>query len=186
MGEIRTVKGRERERATAAERAVQPRRDGNCSENQCRPDSLTTSALGSYGYLRMAPPNRRLHEEGHQAASCEAHRQKEHWRDRASGRIANPRYDALRDEAAKVATELIAASPAAAEAPVKNFDGRLHQPPAQHNRRNRAYRRETRDQPVLRQGIHRSAEGGRAFRDGERRSHCSRRPCAGPGGGALG
>src|ERR1700676_3322248 len=155
MGEIRTVKGRERERATAAERAVQPRRDGNCSENQC-PDSLTTSvvrrigcircaacaaypptaatlpphfpgptntdsllqvdlwtlrASGSYGHLRMAPPNRCLHEEGHQAASCEARRQKEHWRDRASARIADPRYDVLRDEATKVAHRIDRSEP---------------------------------------------------------------------------
>ena len=44
--------------------------------------SRVLRALGSYGHLRMAPPNRRLHEEGHQAASCEARRQKEHWRDR--------------------------------------------------------------------------------------------------------
>jgi hypothetical protein len=59
--------------------------------------------LGSNRHVRMAPPDRRLHEEGHQAASCEAGRQKEHWRDRASGRIADPRDDVLRDEAAKVA-----------------------------------------------------------------------------------
>ena len=63
----------------------------------------TLRALGSYSHFGMAPPNRRLHEEGHQAASCEAHRKKEHWRDRASGRIADPRDDVLRDEAAKVA-----------------------------------------------------------------------------------
>jgi hypothetical protein len=63
----------------------------------------TLRALGSYSHFRMAPPNRRLHEEGHQAAGCEARRQKEHWRNRASGRIADPRDDILRDEAAKVA-----------------------------------------------------------------------------------
>jgi hypothetical protein len=63
----------------------------------------TLRALGSYSHFRMAPPNRRLHEEGHQAAGCEAGRQKEHWRNRASGRIADPRDDILRDEAAKVA-----------------------------------------------------------------------------------
>jgi hypothetical protein len=48
----------------------------------------------------MAPPYRRLHEEGHPAAGCEARRQKQHWRNRASGRIADPRDDILRDEAA--------------------------------------------------------------------------------------
>jgi hypothetical protein len=63
----------------------------------------TLRALGSYGHLRMGPPNRRLHEEGHQAAGCEARRQKEHWRNRASGRIADPRDDILRDEATQVA-----------------------------------------------------------------------------------
>jgi hypothetical protein len=75
---------------------VMPERDRDSRSGPFRP-------LGSYSHLRMAPPNRRLHEEGHQAASCEARRQKEHWRDRASGRIADPRYDVLRDEAAKVA-----------------------------------------------------------------------------------
>ena len=74
--------------------------DSRPSSKQAR---VLAMLLGSYSHLRMAPPNRRLHEEGHQAASCEARRQKEHWRDRASGRIADPRYDVLRDEAAKVA-----------------------------------------------------------------------------------
>jgi len=63
----------------------------------------TLRALGSYSHFGMAPPNRRLHEEGHQAAGREARRQKQHWRNRASGRIADPRDDILRDEAAKVA-----------------------------------------------------------------------------------
>jgi hypothetical protein len=74
-------------------------------------DLWTLRALGSYGILRMAPPNRRLHEEGHQPAGCEARRRKEHWRDRASGRIADPRYDVLRDEATKVAHRINRSEP---------------------------------------------------------------------------
>ena len=60
------------------------------------------ASLTSFHSLRVGNAGGLL-DEGHQAASCEAHRQKEHWRDCASGRIANPRYDILRDEAAKVA-----------------------------------------------------------------------------------
>src|ERR1700719_2123866 len=74
----------------------------------------------------MGPPNRRLHEEGHQAASCEARRQKEHWAIvlPVASRIHGTTFCAMKPP--RLPTELIAASPAAAEAPVRNFDGRLH------------------------------------------------------------